>query len=321
MHIVVFVQWFEFLPLILRIFDPERFWQDAVVELLLLDALQKFFVEQTTLFFVQFCLFFDLVRYLLVALFPIFFGLSHLHSTFICHLYELFCSFHLVLMGCRPASHVLLLFGFEPDQVLCLAARVFHFFENLVFFTPQLRDSILEFEDALFLLKSRLPRLPPIGKTVHGSLHSHHRSITFPAAVLEHIVGVRMQLVHAEARLRHGHGLVGSLWRLLPGASALVWGWYLSLFQVLRLRKAFCCASNALVELATLLIHVRDVQFTARLINLRTRPSSFLLRIGSIVCSGWRKFTWSRVVWVGVQWIRNRRHPPIARADFIGRLD
>ena len=193
---------------------------------------------------------------MLIALFPFNFGLSHLQSAFIGHLYELFSSIHLVLMGRRPASNVLLFFSFEPNQILRLPARVFHLLEYLVFLAPQLRDSILKFEDAFLLLKSRLPRLPPVRKTVHGPLHSHHCITTF-AAFENIVVCVWVQLVHTESSLRHGHGLIWNLLGFLPGAT-LVRRWNLSLFHLLRLGESFH-SSNALMELATRLIHVGNI--------------------------------------------------------------
>jgi hypothetical protein len=164
------------------------------------------------------------------------------------------------------------------------------------------------------LLKTRLPRFPPIGKAVHGPLHSHH---CVAAWVSFKIVLFRVQLVHAESGLSHWHRLVGGLRGVLPCAT-LIRSRDFSFLQVLRLWKTFG-SCNALMQLAALLIHVRNVELATCLIYLRAGPSSLLCRGACRVMRPRRwKLARGRVIGVGVQVVRKRRHPAVACADLIG---
>ena len=151
----------KFLSLILRIFNPEGFGQNAVVEFLLLHSLQELLIQHSPLLLMQSLFFLYLRCHFLIVRLPVSNRLSHLQSTFIRHGYQLFSPHHFCLLGSGATPDVLLLLRLKPNQILSLPARVLHFLVHLVFFAFELVDAILQFEDALLLLQPRLPRLAP----------------------------------------------------------------------------------------------------------------------------------------------------------------
>ena len=158
------VEGVELDPLLLRVLDPERLGEDAIVELLLLDPLKVRPVQHAPLLAVKLCFLLHFLHVLLVLVLEFDLRLAHGVPALGRQLDQLFRAQHFRLVVEHSTSHILFLLALETEHVLGFPACLLHFLDGNLFLFLEDLDAVTELEHILFLLQACAASLLPAGK-------------------------------------------------------------------------------------------------------------------------------------------------------------